>query len=193
MPLIFSRPNKLDHADTIRYEINMLRFSIQRLAQGTLTERDAWVYLESFLIHYRSLIDFLGSEKPSKTDLHIMNIWKLVHLTEPKNLKEIYASGKKLRARYEPSDRQGGGRISQYLQHCTMKRIDFKDWEVSAMYSEIEPLLSEVERHLGSHAGILDPVPPVGHLEMFSASTTIGTHTAAPAVIVGPHGKSRTP
>ncbi len=186
MPLVFSRPNKLDHADTIRYEMYMLRFSIKRLAEGTLTERDAWVYLESFLIHYRSLLDFLGSEKPSKTDLHITNIWKLVRLAEPTKLKKIYASGKKLRARYEPSDKLGGGRISQYLQHCTMKRIDFKDWEVSTMYSEIEPLLSEVERHLGPHAGVLDAIPPVGHLDMFSASTTIGTYTAVSAVLVDP-------
>jgi len=55
MPLVYSRPNKLDHADTIRYEIQMLRFSYQRLAEQRLTERDAWVYLESFLLHYRTL------------------------------------------------------------------------------------------------------------------------------------------
>src|SRR6267143_7266875 len=116
MPLILSRPKKLDHPDTIRYEIDMLRFAAQRLAEKTLTERDAWVYLESFLLHYRNLIDFLGSENPRSDDLHITNIWKLMNLTEPTNLKELYAIGKKLRAQYEPSDKQGGGRISQYLQ-----------------------------------------------------------------------------
>jgi hypothetical protein len=184
MPLVFSRPDKLDHADTIRYEIDMLRFSIQRLAEGKLTKRDAWVYLEAYLLHYRNLIDFLGSENPRSDDLHITNIWKLSKLTEPTNLKEIYERGKKLRTQYEPSDKQGGDRISQYLQHCTEKRIDFKDWEVSTMYNEIEPLLSVVEAHLGPHTGILKPVPSAGFMDPLSASTTTSTNTAVSAVQV---------
>ncbi len=183
MPLTFSRPNKLDHVDTVRHEIYMLRFSIQRLAEGKLIERDAWVYLESFLLHYRNLIDFLGCEIENlrSDDLHITNIWKLANLIEPMNVTEIYARGKKLRTQYEPSNAQGGGRISQYLQHCTTKRIVAKDWEVGTMYNEIEPLLSDVDTHLGPHTGILTPVPPVRILEPLSASTTVGTHTAGHA------------
>ena len=50
-----------------------------------------------------------------------------------------------LRARHEPTDAQGGGRISQYLQHCTTKRTDAKDWAVTTMVEDIEPLLAEVE------------------------------------------------
>jgi hypothetical protein len=46
---------------------------------------------------------------------------------------------------YEPTDAQGGGRISQYLQHCTTKRIQFKDWRIDTMIEQIEPLLAEVE------------------------------------------------
>jgi hypothetical protein len=184
MPLTYSRPKKLDHVDTVRYEIYMLRFSFQRLAEQKLTERDAWVYLESFLLHYRNLIDFLGSENPRSDDLHITNIWRLGKSTQPANLNEIYANGKKLRARYEPSDKQGGGRISQYLQHCTEKRIEAKDWEVSTMYSQIEPLLAEVERHLGPHAGVLSAVPTVKFTDLLTASTTTGTHAAVSTVMV---------
>ena len=33
MPLIYSRPEKLNHIDTIRYEIYMLRYSYQQLAE----------------------------------------------------------------------------------------------------------------------------------------------------------------
>jgi len=178
MPLIYSRPNKLDHAATIRFEIQMLRFSYQRLAEQKLTERDAWVYLETFLLHYRNLIDFLGNERPRPGDLHISNIWTLANLTEPKNLNEMYSNGKKLKTKYEPSDAQGGGRISQYLQHCTEKRIDFKNWEVSTMYNEIEPLLSDVDMHLGPDSGILKPVPAVKTSGDLSASTTVNTFTA---------------
>src|SRR5690242_14522728 len=105
----------------------MMRFAAQRLAEKTLTERDAWVYLEAFLLHYRNLIDFLGSENPRSTDLHVTNIWQLTNSVLPENLDEIYAKGRGLRSKYEPTDAQGGGRISQYLQHCTTKRIDAKD------------------------------------------------------------------
>src|SRR5882762_8661318 len=177
MSLILSRPTKLDHIDTVQYEIDMLRFAAQRLAEKTLTERDAWVYLEAFLLHYRNLVYFLGSENLRSGDLHITNIWHLANLPAPTNLNDIYEKGKKLRAQYEPSNAQGGGRISQYLQHCTMKRIDAKDWEVSAMVDDIEPLLREVEKHLGVRTFIFAPVP-AKTLDSFSASTAIGTMTA---------------
>jgi hypothetical protein len=193
MPLIYSRPSKLDHAATIRYEIQMLRFSYQRLAAQNLVEREAWVFLESFLLHYRNLIDFLGNDRLRPGDLHITNIWTLMNLTEPANLGQIYDSGKKLRAKYEPPDVQGGGRISQYLQHCTEKRVDFKDWEVSTMYTEIEPLLSDVDKYLGPETGILKPVPAVETLSAFSASTTTGTHTAVAAVSPESDREKRTP
>ena len=186
MPLVFPRPNKLDHAATVRYEIQMLRFSYHRLAEQKLTERDAWVYLESFLLHYRNLIDFLGNDRLRPGDLHITNIWALMNLAKPTNLDEIYDNGKKLRTKYEPRDDQGGGRISQYLQHCTEKRIDFKNWEVSTMYNEIEPLLSEVDKHLGPETGILKPVPAVETKGELSASTTVGTFVAAQVLSFDP-------
>jgi hypothetical protein len=190
MPLILSRPAKLDHIDTVQYEIDMLRFAARRLAEKTLTERDAWVYLEAFLLHYRNLIDFLGSENPGSTDLHVTNIWQPANLAPPATLNEVYAKGRALRARYEPNDAQGGGRISQYLQHCTTKRIDAKDWEVSTMISDIEPLLSEVEKHFGPHKGLLVRIPAVGTLDPFSASTTVATRTAA-AIPIWPILKER--
>jgi hypothetical protein len=176
MTLILSRPKKLDHIDTVRYEIDMLRFTVEKLANGQ-TDRDAWVYLESFLLHYRNLIEFLGNDKPRPTDLHVKNIWKLAGQAEPANLDETYSKGNELWERYEPSDTQGGGRISQYLQHCTMKRIEAKDWEVSTMFNEIEPLLIDVEKHFGPRRGILKAIPPVGTLDYFAASTTVATMT----------------
>jgi len=179
MTLIFSRPKKLNHIDTVRYEIDMLRYAANRLAEQKLTEREAWVYLEAFLLHYRNLIEFLGKETASQTDLHVTTIWQLANLAPPTKLHEIHTDGKVLWTRYEPKDSQGGGRISQYLQHCTTKRIDAKDWEVATMMNEIEPLLCELEKSLGATPGILDPVPPVPTLSYFSACTTVGTHAAA--------------
>ena len=182
MPLVLSRPAKLDHVDTARYEIDMLRFAAQRLAEKTLTERDAWVYLEAFLLHYRNLVNFLGSDKPGpgSTDLHLTNIWQLGNLVPPIELDGMYAKGQALRAKYEPTNKQGGARISQYLQHCTTKRVEAKDWEVSTMVADIEPLLSEVEDHLGARTFILAPVP-AKDLDYLSASTTVYTATASAA------------
>src|SRR5271169_2738817 len=99
MPLILSRPKKLNHIHTVRYEIDMLRHAISRLAKQKLAERDAWVYLEAFLLHYRNLIEFLGKENPSQTDLHVTTIWQLANLAEPAKLNELYTRGKVLWAR----------------------------------------------------------------------------------------------
>ncbi len=90
--------------------------------------------------------------------------------------------GTQLLTEYEPTDAQGGGRISQYLQHCTTKRVEPKDWPVGAMTKQIEPLLAEVEKHLRPGNGILKPVPAVDASSMFSASTATATITSAAAM-----------
>jgi hypothetical protein len=182
MPLIYSRPDKLNHADTVLYEIDMLRFAAGRMVESDWREsRDAWVYLESFLVHYRNLISFLGSENPRVTDLHVATIWQLTNLAPPTEIAKIHITGKQLWQKYEPRDAQGGGRISQYLQHCTTKRIDFKNWEIDTMISDIEPVLVEIEKCLRSSAAnrIVRAVPPVQVLEPLSASTTVATITAS--------------
>jgi hypothetical protein len=183
MALTYSRQRKFDHSDTILYEIDMLRFATERLVGSNWQDpRDAWVYLESFLIHYRSLIEFLGKEKPSNTDVHVTTLAKLVKGLPPARLKEIHAMGTQLLTEYEPKDAQGGGRISQYLQHCTTKRVEPKDWPVGAMTKQIEPLLAEVEKHLRPGNGMLKPVPAVDPSSMFSASTATATITPAAAM-----------
>src|ERR1700691_322997 len=63
MPIAYSRPPKLNDADTVLYEIYMLRFAAKRLVRERGEEpQDAWVYLEAFLVHYRNLIEFLGKQ-----------------------------------------------------------------------------------------------------------------------------------
>jgi hypothetical protein len=182
MSLIYSRRDKLNHVDTILYEIDMLRFAAGRLVEGKWREpRDAWVYLEAFLIHYRNLIEFLGKPNPRDTDLHVTTIWQLVNLAPPARLDKIHADGAKLLNEYEPSDKQGGGRISQYLQHCTTKRIDFKEWRIDTMSKQIEPLLWQVEQCLGQRVRILKPAKAVEFQESHAASTT--TLTITPNVI----------
>ncbi len=95
---------------------------------------------------------------------------------------EIHAKGTQLWKQYERSDAQGGGRISQYLQHCTTKRIDFKEWRIDTMSEQIEPLLAAVEPHLRPGVQILPPVRIVEFQGPFSASTATATITATAAV-----------
>jgi hypothetical protein len=91
----YSRPVKLSDTDTVVYEIDMLRFAATKLHERNWREeREAWVYLEGFLLHFRNLIEFLGKEKPSSTDLHITTFWKLV--PAPDHVPEIYEKGKQL-------------------------------------------------------------------------------------------------
>src|SRR5579864_198659 len=65
------RIDKADHYQTVLYEIDMLRFCCGRIVKppGEASEADVWVYLESFLVHYRNLLDFFGKEKQWKKDL----------------------------------------------------------------------------------------------------------------------------
>jgi hypothetical protein len=178
--LTFSRPDKLSDFDTVVYEIDMLRFAAARLQESNWQDpRDAWVYLEAFLVHYRNLIEFLGKGNPSDTDLHVTTIWKLAHAAAPDHVDEIHKKGKQLWAHYEPKGVDGGGRISQYLHHCTTKRVDSKNWRIDEMIEHIEPLLRSVEQHLRAGGRpLLKPVHPVEFLEPFAASTTVATYTA---------------
>jgi len=147
MPDIFSRPGKLNDAETVLYEIDMVRFAARELTSGSLQrERSTWVHLEGFLLHYRNLIEFLGKEQNhvQPTDLHVSNLWARVQVPPPPQLATIQAEGEKLWAKYERVD----DRISRYLAHCTAQRTHAKDWEVGTMYGELEPLLAQVEAAL---------------------------------------------
>jgi len=74
MPITYRRLEKATHADTVLYEIDQLRFTAQRLFREQWEDHgDAWVYLESFLVHYRNLIEFLGRPNPRADDVHITN------------------------------------------------------------------------------------------------------------------------
>jgi len=134
------------------------------------------VYLESFLVHYRNLIEFLGKpqNRLRQGDIHITNIWTLEGLTAASWANAVYMKGQALFSKYEEQD----DRISRYLQHCTTKRIDAKDWPIDEMVNEIEPLLSQVEKVLQPTNQLLGAVHGVPILSAHSASTAVATSTA---------------
>src|SRR5258708_19792875 len=125
MTIIRARVGKLSHSDTILYEIYMLRFSCSRLIREQWeNERDAWVYLESFVVQYRNLIEFLGKpqNRLRQGDIHITNIWALEGLAAPSWVDQVHITGRLLFAKYE----EQADRISRYLQHCTTQRVELK-------------------------------------------------------------------
>jgi hypothetical protein len=145
MPLVFATPERLTDADTILYEIYMLRFTAQRLLEhhqeaNWPDEKDAWVYLEAFLVHYRNLIEFLGKREARSDTLTVARIWKRLNLPEPIGSLQIQSDGEKLHAKYEGVE----DCISRYVSHPTIKRTDQRNWRIDVMSQEIEPLLAEV-------------------------------------------------
>jgi hypothetical protein len=185
MPITRTRIGKLSHSDTILYEIYMLRFACSRLIREQWEhERDAWVYLESFLVHYRNLIEFLGKpvNRLRQGDIHITNIWTLEGLAAPNWVNTVQGQGQALFTKYEEQD----DRVSRYLQHCTTKRIDAKDWPIDEMNNAIEPLLTQVEGILQPANQLLQPVPAVQIWVPHAASTTVATATTAAVLLPKP-------
>jgi hypothetical protein len=165
-----SRIDKAEHYQTVLYEIDMLRFAFSKLIvpPESAQNADVWAYLESFLIHYRNLLDFFGKDTRFSTDLTIQNpemIWSAQSGTSdrlpPKEIIEKMQSvGKKLWKDYE----DGANRedtISRYLQHCTTYRLSPKRWYPVEMMHQIKELLSMFESHLpeftpARHSGAVD-------------------------------------
>ena len=139
----YSRPEKLDDAKTILYEIEMLRFARGRLHSPTASwsPADEWVYLEDFLLHYRNLIEFFGNQSPRNTDLSIRNpadFWAGAVPALPVLNSMARAD---LWEKYNTSDNPEA--ISKYLHHCTKQRTVAKDWDVNALYEELRPTIEK--------------------------------------------------
>src|ERR1051326_1475215 len=130
-----ARPDKLDDAQTVLYEIDMLRFSRDRLNEGKFqSDADEWVYLEAFLLHFRNLIEFFRGKISGDTltisqpgDFWSMDIPDITGFVRPD-----------LWAKYEERDKDDeNDKISRYLQHCTKQRVIKKKWNVEEMYSDL--------------------------------------------------------
>jgi hypothetical protein len=144
---VYSRPEKIDHAQTVLYEIDLLRFAKTRLEEAS-TEGDEWVYLEDFLLHYRNLIEFFGKPlnqaRAANGDLSILRperVWP-AHLPDKAVLDSMTRLD--LWERYDTRDNPQA--ISKYLHHCTEQRVEGRSpWQVNAMYEELRPTIEKFE------------------------------------------------
>lgn len=172
---MYPRGEKESHLDTVRYEIDMLGYSLKRWRE-TGVEFDAGdrnSFLECFLLHYRVLLEFLSGIHNKPTDLIISRpqVWAMrkVDLQETSSLQK---RSKALHKSYH-------SKISKFLQHCTRARADIPHkWYPETMYTEIQEILSEFETrflHGSSFASdrkqISSPSPEGCHTAPFKRPT----------------------
>ena len=112
---MYSRPPKANHLETIWYEIDMLQFCYERLHEPRLRGGDPgdfYVYLEAFLLHYCSLIEFFADH----CDVKVSDIRECSERTVSEDEFGTIANT----TLYE----EHWGPISRYLQRHS--RIDFE-------------------------------------------------------------------
>jgi len=131
-----SRPKKLEHIDTILYEIDMLNFCYGQLCAENWTDAISYyLCIEGFLLHYRNLSDFFGNHHDLKAGAP--DVWSPKTLTSAE-LASIQD--------HRPYDRYSG-QISQYLSHCTKSRANRDtDWDHIRMYDEIKPSIENFRK-----------------------------------------------
>ena len=150
LPNQVSRPSKYTNAQTILYEIDVLRFTAGRF-QKSENEWGEWSNLACFLLRFRNLIEFFGNPQPRRDDLNIQTpekIW-LDPATMPSPVQLASLHREDLWTKYEvrdPRDQtQVNDKISRYLQHCTEQRVEGKEWKVGEMFAGLEPSMSKFE------------------------------------------------
>lgn len=167
---MYPRGEKESHLDTIRYEIDMLRYSLKRWRETDLgfDPGDRNAFLECFLLHYRILVEFLSGRKNKQTDLVVSSpkVWMPMRRVDQRETSSLQKRGRALRDRYHD-------KISKFLQHCTEARADIgQEWHPEKMYDEIQESLSEFEKRFVDRAA-------VGSVDVRVASPADeGCHTA---------------
>jgi hypothetical protein len=203
-----SRIDKAEHYQTILYEIDMLRFCYDRILMPPDGAKygDLWAYLESFLVHYRNLLEVFSkgnettrketvTDRPARngttTDLTVATpevIWSAEsgladRRPVQKEIDEMRANGKNLWEEYDDRSKRDDT-ISRYLQHCTTYRIAAKEWFPIEMMSKIKGLVENFERFLPTFKPATNSAPVdrehfLGAASMSTHSGTTGSLTTA--------------
>lgn len=149
---MYSRSEKASHLDTIRYEIDMLEFSLGRLRNrhAGWDKGDENTFIETFLLHYRNLLEFFAGNKHRDDDLSTTESrpWANRTLT-PEEVAAIQAPAAKLiESRPDPnSELTLFEIISKYLQHCTTLRYErAQSWPLEKMYADLRPVIAAFQK-----------------------------------------------
>ena len=185
-----SRPDKLNDAETVLYEIDMLRFAKERLLApaGFSSEGEEWLCLEAFLLHFRNLIEFFGASKKYGGDLRITNhqdIWptggpekSILRCMKRSDLYKKYDSGKNVEA------------ISKYLHHCTKRRAIKKKWNVREMYEDLRQVIEKFESLLPEYKPATNLRKPKAVASLFNESVSTAS-TRVTNIFPDPSGEVR--
>jgi hypothetical protein len=142
---------KMSHGLTILYEADMLRYTASKLSDGKfVADADRWVFLESFLTHFRNLVEFFGASQPQGRWKHDLRVVKPQDFWPDVNHPDAIAVMKLHRADlWEKYETESGEPISRFLHHCTAyRRETAKKWKIREMFEEMSYLLDEFERLL---------------------------------------------
>lgn len=149
---VYSRSEKGSHLDTIQYEIDMLQLSLSRYRHHTAQSEqgDKNAFIETFLLHYRNLLEFFAGDRPRKDDLSTdePQIWAGRGLT-PEETRTIQEPGRALRdSQPNPNSKLTLFEIiSKYLQHCTTLRHErSQSWDLERMYADLRPVIVAFQR-----------------------------------------------
>jgi hypothetical protein len=138
----YERTPEDTHIDTVWYEIDMLRFALQKLSAATasLDQPTKNLLIEGALLHYRNLIRFFSGEKHRGNDVSTAKPenWAASRLTTG-GLAKMREVGKELEVYY--------GDISCFLQHVTARRAnESMSWDLNEMYDRLKPALEIFEK-----------------------------------------------
>jgi hypothetical protein len=179
-PVEIARPSKFTNAQTILYEIDMVRFAAGKLVEQN--DPSSWLTLECFLLHFRNLIEFFGKE-PRGDDLSMRRpetIWPDA-TARPDAEALTRLRREDLWDKYEVRDAtQFNDKISRYLQHCTEQRVEGKNWRVREMFEELQPTLFEFENLLTDKSRPWNDLPGQSRATAIVAGMPVSCSTASP-------------
>ena len=159
-----SRPSKESHVGTILYEIDMLEYCFGRLREKRWAEeKDYYLCIEGFLLHYRNLIEFFGNHGRG-LKAAVPGDWSPRALSAGEVASILNAS---LLRHY-------GELISRYLSHCNEIRAEEdRGWQHIEMYEKIKPLLASFRTLFPSSPGAVRTEEMLSGAHMSTATTSI--------------------
>jgi hypothetical protein len=153
----------------------MLEYALAK-SKSKLSPPELNMTIECFLLHYRNLIEFFSGAKHRKngSDISIAKpeVWSGRKFTE-QEAKALAIPAQKLVDEYWTV-------ISQFLQHCTIRRFkEFMDWDLQEMWDKLE-FASKFFRNVFPPTTRSEGIPIVNSTR--SLSTAPFSRTAAPMV-----------
>jgi|ERR1041385_1526388 hypothetical protein len=140
----FSRQEKESHIKTIEYEIRMLKFCLDCLNKSGAKhqpEEEMWAMLESFLLHYRNLVNFLSGRGRKRNSLTMAQTKRWADKNYDK------AETDAIQNLAVPAYKAYSNQISIYLAHCTPERYEIPmEWKPQKMYNNMLPALERFQQ-----------------------------------------------